>query len=130
MSPALAILLKLGVRLVVFTGVFWIAARKNKQIIIEKKWATPLVGFAFAVLNTALYWALKPVLDIATLGTLAFAMPLVINGVLLAITVRIFEKKKHWFRIDGFFAMLWMALFLTIAHGALWLGLDYLPKHV
>lgn len=128
MSAALAILIKLGVRLVVFTGVFWIAARKNKNIIFEKKWATPLVGLAFAVLNTALYWALKPVLDVATLGVIGFVMPLVINGVLLAITVRIFERKKHWFRIDGFMAMLWMALFLTLAHGALWVGLDYIAK--
>lgn len=128
MSPALAILIKLGVRLVVFTGVFWIAARKNKNIIFEKKWALPLVGFAFAVLNTALYWALKPIMNLATLGVIGFVMPLVINGVLLAITVRIFERKKHWFRIDGFMAMMWMAIILTLAHGALWVGLDYIAK--
>ena len=130
MSPAVAILIKLGVRLVVFTGVFWIAARKNEKIIIEKKWATPLVAFTFAVLNTALYWALKPVLNVATLGAIGFVMPLIINGVLLAATVRIFERKKQWFRIDGFFAGMWMAVFLTLAHGALWLAVDYIPKHV
>jgi hypothetical protein len=28
------------------------------------------------------------------------------------------------------FATLWMALFLTLAHGALWLGMDYIPAHV
>ena len=127
MSPVVAILIKLGVRLVVFTGVFWLAAKKNKSIIIEKKWATPLVGLLFAVLNTALYWALKPILNLATLGAVAFAMPLVINAVLLWGTVRIFERKKHWFRIDGFFAMLWMAIFLTLAHGVLWFAVDYLP---
>lgn len=130
MSPAVAILIKLGVRLVVFTGVFWLAARKNEKIIFEKKWATPLVAFTFAVLNTALYWALKPVLDVATLGAIGFLMPLVINGALLVATVRIFERRKQWFRIDGFVAGLWMAVFLTVAHGALWLGLDYIPKHV
>jgi uncharacterized membrane protein YvlD (DUF360 family) len=130
MSPAVVVLIKLGVRLVVFTGVFWLAARKNKKIIIEKRWATPLVGLAFAVLNTALYWALKPLLNLATLGALAFVMPLVINGALLGVTVRIFQNKPHWFRVDGWLAMLWMAVVLTAAHGLLWVGVDYLPKHM
>jgi hypothetical protein len=130
MSPAVVLLIKLGVRLVIFTGVFWIAAKKNEKIIFEKKWAMPLVGFAFAVLNTALYWALKPILNLATFGAVAFLMPLVINGALLAATVAIFRRKAHWFRIDGIFATFWMALFLTLAHGALWLALDYIPKHV
>ncbi|NVB81473.1 MAG: phage holin family protein [Kofleriaceae bacterium] len=129
MSPAVAILIKLGIRLVVFTGVFWVAAKKNEKIVFEKKWATPLVAFVFAVLNTALYWALRPILDIATLGVAGFAMPLVINGGLLYATVKIFEKKK-WFRIDGIFAALWMAIFLTLAHGLLWVGIDYIPAHV
>jgi hypothetical protein len=130
MSPAVAILIKLGIRLVVFTGVFWLAARKNEKIIFEKKWATPLVAFTFAVLNTALYWALKPVMNLATFGAIGFLMPLIINGALLAATVRIFARKQQWFRIDGFFAGLWMAVFLTVAHGALWLAVDYIPKHV
>lgn len=130
MSPVVVILIKLGVRLLVFTGVFWIAARKNENVVFEKKWAMPLVAFTFAVLNTALYWALKPMLNLATLGAIGFVMPLVINGALLALTVRIFAAKKHWFRIDGFLAMLWMATFLTVAHGLCWLGLDYIPKHV
>lgn len=130
MSPVVAILIKLGVRLVVFTGVFWLAARKNEKVIFEKKWATPLVAFTFAVLNTALYWALMPILNLATLGAIGFVMPLVINGVLLAVTVRIFQSKRHWFRIEGFLPMLWMATFLTLAHGLCWLGLDYIPKHV
>ena len=130
MSPAVAILIKLGVRLVVFTGVFWIAAKKNEKVVFEKKWATPLVAFTFAVLNTALYWALKPILNLATLGAVAFLMPLVINGVLLGITVRVFQSKKHWFRIDGWLAMMWMAIALTLAHGLLWVAVDYIPKHI
>jgi hypothetical protein len=130
MSAAVVLLIKLGVRLVVFTGVFWIAAKKHDKIIFEKKWAMPVVGLAFAVLNTALYWALKPILNLATLGAAAFLMPLVINGLLLAVTERIFARKQHWFRIDGILAMFWMALFLTLAHGALWAALDYIPKHV
>lgn len=130
MSAAVVLLIKLGIRLVVFTGVFWIAARKNEKVIFEKKWATPLVAFTFAVLNTALYWALKPILNLATLGAIGFVMPLVINAALLAATVRIFERKKHWFRIEGFLATMWMATFLTIAHGLCWLGIDYIPKHL
>jgi uncharacterized membrane protein YvlD (DUF360 family) len=129
MSPLVAVLVKLGVRLVVFTAVFWFAAKKNKKIIIEKRWATPLIALTFALMNTALYWMLKPVLNIATMGAVAFAMPLVINGALLIGTEKIFQSRK-WFRIDGFFATLWMAVFLTLAHGALWVALDYIPKHV
>ena len=129
MSPIVAVLVKLGVRLVVFTAVFWFAAKKNKKIIFEKTWATPLIALTFALMNTALYWMLKPVLNIATMGAVAFAMPLVINGALLLGTERIFQSRK-WFRIEGFFATLWMAVFLTLAHGALWVALDYIPKHI
>jgi len=130
MSPAVALLIKLGIRLVVFTAVFWIAAKKNKKIIFEKKWAMPIVAFTFALLNTALYWALKPVMNLATFGAVGFLLPLIINGLLLAILVRIFQSKQHWFRIDSWMAMVWMAVILTAAHGLLYLGLDYMPKHV
>jgi uncharacterized membrane protein YvlD (DUF360 family) len=129
MSPLVALLIKLGIRLVVFTGVFWLAAKKNKDIVFEKKWAPPLVGLLFAVLNTGLYWMIKPLLKIATFGAATFALPFVINGVLLYATMKAFEKKK-WFRIQGFFAPIWMALFLTAAHGVLWLAVDYIPAHV
>lgn len=123
------ILVKLGIRLVVFTAVFWLAARTNDKVVFTHRWAPPLVALVFAVLNTALYWLLRPILDLATLGAVGFALPLVINLVLLAATVRLFEA-RNWFRVDGLFAMLWMATFLTIAHGALWLGVDYIPAHV
>src|SRR5438132_10671944 len=129
MTGATAILIKLGVRLVVFTAVFWVAAKKNPKVVFDRKWAMPLVALVFAVLNTALYWALKPVLDIATLGAIAFAMPFIINALLLALTVRIFQSRA-WFKIDGWLALLWLATFLTLAHGVLWLSLDYLPAHV
>ena len=129
MSPVVAVLVKLGVRLVVFTAVFWFAAKKNKNVVFDKKWATPIIALTFAVMNTALYWMLKPILNIATMGAVAFAMPLFINGALLLGTERIFQSRK-WFRIEGFFTTLWMAIFLTLAHGALWVALDYIPKHV
>jgi hypothetical protein len=123
------VLIKLAIRLVVFIGVFWLAARKHDKVVFEKPWAPPLVGLVFAVLSTALYWALGKVLSIATLGVVGFALPLFINLLLLGATVRVFQSKQ-WFRIDGLFASLWMATFLTVAHGALWLGMDYIPAHM
>ena len=120
------LLIKLGVRLAVFTLVFWLIARKSQTVVIKPRWATPIVAAVFALLNTALYWALKPILNLATLGVIGFAMPLVINAILLAVTVRIVEKKE-WLKIDGFFATIKMAAFLTLTHGALWFAVDYLP---
>jgi peptidoglycan biosynthesis protein MviN/MurJ (putative lipid II flippase) len=113
--------------------VFWFAAKKNEKITFAKKWAPPIVAFVFAVLNTAIYWLLVPVLDIATLGAIGFAMPFIVNALLLAATVRILQSRdwsREWFKIQGVFASLWMATFLTVAHGVLWFALDYLPKHV
>ncbi len=129
MSGVTAVLIKLGIRLVVFTAVFWFAAKKNEKVVFEKKWATPLVALVFAILNTALYWALKPVLAVATFGAIGFALPMLINLLLLGVTVRLFQSRR-WFTIDGALATLWMATFLTVAHGALWLGMDYIPKHI
>jgi uncharacterized membrane protein YvlD (DUF360 family) len=129
MTGAIGILIKLGIRLVVFTGVFWLAAKKHDKISFKRRWAPPVVAFVFAVLNTALYWALIPILAIATLGAVGFAMPFIVNTILLGVTVRLL-RSRDWFEIDGIFATLWMATFLTVAHGVLWFGLDYLPKHV
>lgn len=122
------ILIKLGVRLVVFTAVFWFAARKNKKVVFEKTWAPPLVGIVFAVLSTALFWAASKLLGIVTLGAVGFVAPLVINLGLVIATAAIF-KSRHWFRIEGVIATVWMAVFVTVAHGALWLALDYIPAH-
>ena len=154
MSPAVVLLIKLAVRLVVFGAVFFVAAKKHPKILIHNKWATPLIALVFALLNTAVYWALTPILNLATLGALGFAMPLVANVIFLLATEKLFaaiaakrkaraaqpvEGKgkgkpdadtafKPWFEIQGFFATLWMAIALTVAHGALWVGLDYLPS--
>ncbi|MBA3396978.1 MAG: phage holin family protein [Deltaproteobacteria bacterium] len=129
MDGVTGILIKLGARLVIFGLVFWLVARRNPKVILSNKWATPLIAFVFAALNTGLYWALTPILNLATLGALGFAMPFVVNMVLLLVTVRIFQSKK-WLVIQGITTTLWMALILTAAHGALWFGLDYLPKHL
>jgi len=126
MSGGTAILIKLGVRLVVFGLVFFIATRKNPKVVVSKKRVLPLIALVFAVLNTALYWLLAPLLNVATLGAAGFLMPFVVNMVLLIGTVKIFSRWK-WFEIQGVMTTLWMAAFLTLAHGALWLGLDYFP---
>ena len=138
MLPLMAILLiKLGVRLVVFTAVFWLVARseakkaegpkkREPRVVITPRWATPIVAAVFALANVGLYWALKPILNLATLGAIGFLMPLVVNFLLLAGTVRLFESKK-WIKVNGLFALLWLAIIVTIAHGVLWFGVDYLP---
>jgi uncharacterized membrane protein YvlD (DUF360 family) len=141
MSGVTGQLIKLGVGLVVFTTVFWLAAKNFKGIHFAKKWVAPLVGLVFAVLNTVLYWALTPLLELATLGTIAFAMPLVANALLLLVTERVFARRapidpkkqkdapSPLFHVEGFFTTVWMAIFLSLAHGALWISLDYIPSH-
>lgn len=121
--------IKLGIRIVAFLGVFWFATKKNPKIVVQPKWAIPLVGASFAVLNTALYWLLKPVLNLASFGAMWFLMPLVLNLIFLVATMRLFQSKK-WLQIDGVMAILWLAGLLTVAHGVLWFGLDWIPAKV
>lgn len=158
MDGWIGILIKAGVRLLVFGAVFYLATRKNPKVVINAKWATPLVAIVFAALNTGLYWALKPILDLATLGALSFFIPFIVNTILLVATVKFFaweklprvtqkaaaeDKKtsgqtksaekpavgKPLFEIAGIFTTLWMAAILTAAHGVLWLALDYFPNY-
>ena len=126
MDGVTGILIKLGARLVVFGLVFYLAARRNPKIKLPKKWATPLIALVFALMNTALYWALTPVLNLATLGALGFLMPFVANLMFLYVTVRIFASRK-WIEIESAMTYLWLATILTVAHGLLWFGLDYVP---
>jgi hypothetical protein len=126
MDGVTGILIKLGARLVVFGLVFYLAARRNPNVQLPRKWATPLIALVFALMNTALYWALTPILNLATLGAFGFLMPFVANLVFLYVTVRIFAAKK-WIEIASAMTYLWLAAILTAAHGLLWLGLDYLP---
>ncbi|MBA3459530.1 MAG: phage holin family protein, partial [Deltaproteobacteria bacterium] len=128
-------LIKLAIRLVVFGAVFFLAAKKNPKIVIHNKWATPLIALVFALLNTAVYWLLTPILNLATLGAAGFLMPFVVNMLFLLGAVKVFEKinekrksENKWIEIQGLMATLWMAAFLTLAHGALYLGLDYFPN--
>ena len=120
------LLLKLGIRLLGFIAVFFVATRKNPKIKIEPRWAIPLVAGLFGVMNVGMYWLLKPVLNLATFGAVWFVMPLLINLGFLVATLRITEKRK-WLVIDGLRATLWLAALLTIAHGVFWFGLDFMP---
>ncbi len=129
MNGITGISIKFGVRLVVFGLVIWLVSKRNKDVIIHKRLAIPLIALLFAALNAALYFILKPILNIATLGAVEYLMPLVINILLLALTIRVIEKKQ-WIEIKGLIATLYLGVALTVAHGALWLALDYIPKHV
>jgi hypothetical protein len=126
MDGVTGILIKLGARLVVFGLVFFFAARRNPNVLLPNKWATPLIALVFALMNTALYWALTPILNLATLGAFGFLMPFVANVLFLYATVRIFAAKK-WIAIESTMTFLWLSVILTVAHGLLWFGLDYLP---
>jgi hypothetical protein len=116
------LLIKIAVRLLVFTGVFWFAARRSEKVRIHPRYALPLVALVFAGLNVGLYWLLAPVINLATFGTLWIALPFVINGALLYVTHRVLRPLE----IRGVVTMLWLAGLLTIAHGLLYLGLDVL----
>jgi hypothetical protein len=118
-----ALLIKLGVRVVVFGGVLGFAIWKNEKVRVQPKWAIPLVALVFALLNTGLYWV-KPILNLATLGTLWFVLPFVLNGFFLYATDRLLRKVKVKVEIEGILTMAWLAFLLTCAHGALWLVLD------
>ncbi|HVV82374.1 MAG TPA: hypothetical protein VHE35_04815 [Kofleriaceae bacterium] len=143
------VLIKLAIRIVVFLAVFWLATARNEHIVVRPKWTIPLVAGFFAILNTALYWLLKPVLNVASFHAIWFLMPLVLNLMFLVATARVFQphdigapgplrtanepavKEPRWKRpslhIDGIMAFLYLAVLLTVAHGVLWFGIDYLP---
>jgi hypothetical protein len=109
----------------------------------------PLIAGFFALLNTGLYWLLKPVLNLASFHAVWFLMPLVLNLIFLVATARVFQphdlqtsghartgkdappppkpSRRPSLHIDGIMAFLYLAVLLTVAHGVLWFGIDYLP---
>jgi hypothetical protein len=116
------ILIKLAIRFVVFGAVFGLMTWKDKRVRVHPRYALPLVAAVFALLNTGLYWLLKPILNLATMGTLAFVLPFALNGVFLYVTARLLRP----LRIEGIWPMVVLSFFLTVAHGVLWVGLDYI----
>ena len=143
------LLIKLGIRLVVFLAVFFIATKRNPNIVVKPRWALPVIAGFFALVNTALYWALKPVLNLASFGAIWFLMPFVLNLCFLIATVRVFQKsvstanippakvgreapapktrRRPTLEIDGIGATLYLAGLLTLAHGVLWFAVDWCP---
>lgn len=143
------LLIKLGIRLVAFLAVFWVATVRSPKIVVQPKWAIPLVGGFFALLNTGLYWMLKPVLNLASFGAIWFLMPLVLNLCFLVATMRVFQKqnvappapagkagkdaprpkasRRPSLEINGIGTTLYLAAVLTAVHGVLWFGLDWMP---
>ncbi|MBL4634403.1 MAG: phage holin family protein [Kofleriaceae bacterium] len=105
------------VRVVVFTGIFALAAHKHKKISITPRYAIPLVGVVFALLNTGLYWLFKTIVGLATLGMGGLILPFVLNGLFLWGTNRVIKQLK----IEGTVPLLWLSILLTAAHGALYL---------
>lgn len=116
------LLINLGVRFVVFALVFWLAARRLEKVTIEPKWATPLVGVVFALLNVGLYWLLEPILSIASVGLFGFAVPFVLNGLFLWGTTKVVARLKTRVEIGGIFTLIKMAIILTMAHFAVWIA--------
>ena len=116
------ILLKLAIRFVVYGLVFGLFTWRDKRVSVQPRYALPLVAAVFALMNTGLYWLLKPILNLATLGTMALLLPFALNGAFLYMTDRVLKP----LRIDGIWPMVVLSFFLTVAHGVLWFGLDYI----
>jgi len=119
MSP---LLIKIGVRLLVFTLVFAFAAWRSPGVTVRPRIALPLVGLVFALLNTGLYWLGRPLLHLATLGAAWLLVPFALNGLFLWVTARFVRP----LRIESVRSMLWLAVLLTAAHGACWFIVDQL----
>jgi uncharacterized membrane protein YvlD (DUF360 family) len=122
-------LIELAVRIVIFTGVFAVAVWRSDAIRIERRWAIPLVGLVFGLLNTGLYWLLKPVLNIATFGLASWLLPFVLNAAFLWATGKLLGKLRvKSLEIDGLWITIKLAIVLTLVHGGIHLALDALMK--
>ena len=122
------VLVKLALRVLVFGLVFALAVKKHERIKLEPRWALPLVGLVFALLNTGLYWLLRPVLNLATLGAAALVVPLAVNGAFLWATQKAVARARVKLTIEGLRPAIFLAVLLTVAHGVLYLALDVLWK--
>jgi len=112
--------IKLAARVVIFGAIFALAAHRHQKIEVKPRYALPLVGLVFAVLNTGLYWLLKSALGLAVLGPTAFVVPLLANGLFVWATDRLLKP----LRIEGLGPMAYLAVLLTAAHAVLYLVLD------
>ena len=116
--------IKLVVHVVVFGIALTFATRKVKGVSVQPRSMLPLVALMFAGLNQLLYWALTLSVKLVTLWTLAFLAPLVANAVLLLLTDRLMKP----FKIEGFKALAYTSVIMTVAHLALRLAHAAIPQ--
>jgi uncharacterized membrane protein YvlD (DUF360 family) len=117
------LLVKLGVRIVVFTAVFALAVWRSQGLRIERRWAVGLVGLVFALLNTALYGLLSVVLNVATFGIAWLFAPFLVNALFLWATGWLLRKiRVRGIEIDGLWMTIKLAALLTLVHGGLHLA--------
>lgn len=120
------VFIKLGIRFLIFALVFGFVSYRSKKISIQPKLALPMVALVFALLNTSIYWMAKPLLNLATLGMFAFLIPFMLNGLFLYATVWLTQRMRIKVELGGLVSMFWIAVLLTVTHGALYLALDIL----
>ena len=105
-------LVKLLLRVLIFGVALTYAVRRSDDVKVEPRSALPIVAAVFTLLNVALYWGLKTVLNLGTLWILWFAMPFVANAIILLITDRILKP----FKIESLTALARTAGIVTVAH--------------
>jgi hypothetical protein len=105
-------LVHLLIRFLVFGGVIGYACHVFKDVKVQPKPAIAVVAVVFAVMNAVLYTLLATVLNVVTLFALWFAIPFIVNGVLLLAT----DKIVKWFSIESITALVKVTGLLTVAH--------------
>jgi uncharacterized membrane protein YvlD (DUF360 family) len=103
------------IRTLVFGVALTFAMNRTKDVKVVPKKLLPVVALVFAILNAVLYHLLAPALNLVTLWSLWFAVPFVVNGILLLITDKLIKQ----FSIEGLMALVKTAGIVTVAHLAL-----------
>ncbi len=105
-------LVKMLIRVVVFGVAIGYVLRNSDGVKVTPRKALPLVALVFAVLNALLYPVLKFSLNLVTLWTLFFIVPLVANALLLKVTSRAVKQ----FQIDGLIPLAYASLVMSVTH--------------
>lgn len=103
------------VRIVVFGVAIALVARWNPGIRVKPRRMLPVVAGTFALLNVGLYWLLAVAVSVGSLLTLALVAPFLANAILLWTTSKLIKALE----IDGFMALGYAALVITLVHLAL-----------
>ncbi len=105
-------LVKLLLHVLVFGVALTFVVRRSSDVKVEPRSALPIVAAVFTLLNVALYWGLKTVLNLGTLWMFWFLTPFVVNAIILLITDRILKS----FKIESLTALARTAGIVTVAH--------------